>query len=470
VIDPPRPAAPPLPAPRGRRRRLTLLAALLVALGAVGWFGWRWYTAPTVPVFDVSGEEPEVRDHITEARRAVEAEPRSAAAWGHLGHVLSAYSKYDHATLCYAQAESLDGRDPRWPYLQGLYLLWKDSQQAIGTLRRAVDRDGAVPADYRVAARLQLATAYLESGGTREAREQIEAALADDGDSPRAHFLLGLLEYTAGNLRDSRQHLERAAGSPTARRKAAAQLAVVCRRLGDEKAAAEHARRAGSPPEDAPWPDPFTGEFEGLPRGRQAQFKEAEQLAQRGEISQAVALLREMAAARPDAQTFLSLGHHLSRAGAYAEAEQALEKAVQLNPGKAAGHYALGLTRLLQAAQLGGDPAKDPRGRDLLLRCLESLGQVLKLKPDDSMAHFLRGKALTQLGRRPEAVRAFQEAVAYQPDSADAHLLLGEVLAQEGRREEAIRSLENAARLAPERDLRARQALERVRNANASKH
>lgn len=77
-------------------------------------------------------------------------------------------------------------------------------------------------------------------------------------------------------------------------------------------------------------------------------------------------------------------------------------------------------------------------------------GVALHLLPGDRDALVIRGQALYELTRFPEAVRTLQKVLASHPDDAEAHHLLGLALERmEGREAEAAAHLAEASRLDP---------------------
>src|SRR5207302_2592207 len=96
---------------------------LLLAGGAAGGYMLLRPAPPPVPILATDGLDAEVAAAIVQARAEVEAQPWSAAAWGRLGMVLFAQDLYRACSAVLAEAEQLDPRDARWPYLRGLALL-----------------------------------------------------------------------------------------------------------------------------------------------------------------------------------------------------------------------------------------------------------------------------------------------------------------------------------------------------------
>ena len=134
----------------------------------LGW--WVWFR-PHTPVLVVPGEglpevDPEIVEAIKNARAAVVRKPKSAAAWGKLGHVLAVHDFRAQALPCYVRAEELDPRNPDWPYLSAaIRLVEQQPAEAIPDLRRAADRDGP---DQML--RIRLAEVLFDQGAIRGVR------------------------------------------------------------------------------------------------------------------------------------------------------------------------------------------------------------------------------------------------------------------------------------------------------------
>ncbi len=447
-----------------RRRRLFLLVSLfpcLLVCLLLGWYTWRRQAAPLPPEVSLDGADPALARAIETARHKVREEPRSAAAWGHLGKLLLASHFEEPAAACFVQAETLDAADPRWPYLRADSLVQHDPDAALPLLRRTVELcDRTDPAN--TAPRLRLAETLLAVGRSDEAEAPLRRVLEIEPDNPRAHLDLGLMAYDRDDLATSRAHLERCQESPWTRRRACNQLAALHQRLGDSGAAAEYSRRAAAAPADRSWDDPFLREARRPAQVGTVRLKVAESLEAAGRYAEAASLLRDVVRESPDYGAFIGLGKDLLLLGDDAGAEEALRAAVALAPERAQAYYYLSKLFFLRAEkQRRQGPAAEG------FRAAEDFARAaIARKPDHALAHLSLGLSLRNLGRRTEAINALREAVKCSPDSAELYLHLGETLAEDGRRTEARTELQRAVQLAKPDDPRPRAALAKLEKTN----
>lgn len=445
----------------GRMPRLAAPLAVLATAGGLAWYGWRWYAAPAPPDIPLAGAEPAVVRAIEAARTAVRRDPYSATSWAALGKILRASGLPNPATECFGQAARLDGENPRWPYLRGEALLLQGETAAgLEPLRRAAElcrRQG----QEIIAPHLRLAEALLTAGAHAEAEHALGHAAKVAPGHPSIDLNRGYLAYAHGDLPASRVHLLRCRHSPFTQKRAEAQLAAVCRRLGDEAAAEEHGRRAAALPEDHHWGDPWLLECLQAGVGRPARFRYVEHLEAQGRFQEAVAALQEMAADGPDYRVQVGLGKNLARTGDLAGAEQALRIALHLAPGSVQANYLLAKV-LWGRAEPALRAGRRNEALPLLRAAADCCWQVLKSKPDHAPALTVLGLCLEQLGDRKGALAALREAVEYGPENAEPSLRLGECLARAGRTAEARVYLESARRLAGPDDPRPQAALERL--------
>lgn len=215
------------------RRRLTsrqlgVHLALLASLLLVGWLLW-WYASPrpVPPEVDISAADPAVAEAIRTARAAVLAQPTSGALWGRLGMVLRAHDFADEANACFAQAERLEPREGRWPYLRGLTLVLTDPPAGLACLRRAVAcmPDEPAPA-YR------LIEVLLEQGHLDEAGRLLSRLIANQPENPRGLLLQARLFAARADWAAALRLAEALVDHPATRQQARRLAADLCQRLG----------------------------------------------------------------------------------------------------------------------------------------------------------------------------------------------------------------------------------------------
>src|SRR5438132_8238238 len=218
-----------IPGKRRRLRRfLSLFLGIILSAGGVGYL-WFRSAPPAPPEVVLTDMDPGVVKVVQDSRAAVRQSPRSAAAWGRLGMALVVHDFHAEANHCFAQAERLDPRDPRWPYYQGITLFLGDPKAAIPKLRRAV----ALCGDQPDVPRLRLAETLFAQGYVNEATEQFRRALQHAPDNARAHLGLARLAYERNDPEESRKHLSQSIVSPFTRRAAHALRAEVYQRQGN---------------------------------------------------------------------------------------------------------------------------------------------------------------------------------------------------------------------------------------------
>lgn len=437
-----------------RRRRWMVMVLLAALTGAAGWYAWRRYTAPMPPLLTREVLDPELAEAIEAARRKIRADPYSAQAWGNLGELLRESRLFPEAVACFAQAERLDPKNPRWPYLQGDVLRLSDNSAALAPLERAAaltnNSDAFAPS-------LRLAEVLLALGCNEEAENHLRRALEIEPDDATVHYYLGLLALTRDDLPGSLTHLTRCEQSPFTQRKACIQLATVYRRIGRTEQAESYSRKADALPTDRDWLDPFLSEGEAV--GRQARYQKVYRLELRGDYGAAASQLLALIKQRPEYRAYVSLGEDLGKLGDLDGAELALQSAIKLAPEKFKAYHELSRLLWIQGDRIAR--TKPERARAQFEESAACARQALARRPDYAMSHVLLGMSLRRLYKRAEALDAFRMAVECAPNLADAHLYLGETLAEAGQFAEARASLERARALKPD-DPRPRAALAKL--------
>ncbi len=449
---------------RGRNRVLVgfgILAALAAGTWAVVWRPppptpagpapeARPSDDPTEPpAVTLDGSDPAIVRDVREAEAEVRRSPRSSAAWGRLGMVLAANYFVEPAMACWARAERLDPREPRWPYYQGVQLVQEDGAACLPKFRRAAELAGD---DGPPAVRLRLAEALAGQGHFDEAEELFRAALRRNAGETRAHLGLARLLCRRGEPRAALDHVRRALEDQRGRKAAHQVSAEAHQRLGDREAAGRAARRAAELPRDSDWPDPWVEAVSVLQTGRHAWQLRVNHLLQQGQVDTAVRLLRSTLRDYPDSYVaWYTLGQALLRKGDAPGAEEALRSALRVSPEAPEAEFYLGYALFFQ---------------DRFREAETSIRAALERKPDFAEAHYTLAKCLLKLDDRAGAVKAFRDALRCKPDVADAHASLGELLFQAGEFDSAKTHLQFAVDLVPT-DLKSRELLEQVRQKQA---
>jgi tetratricopeptide (TPR) repeat protein len=346
--------------------------------------------------------------------------------------VLAAHEFMAEANECFAQAERLDPREPRWPYYQGVALTLGSPEAALPKLQRAVELWG----EGSEAPRLRLAEVLLGQGHLDEAAILFLAVLQRNEANARAHLGLGRVAYLRGDLEASVRHLDLARADARVRKAAYLLLAENHQRRGDQAAADEASQEADALPEDPPWPDPLVEEVAQLRTGRQAALELAEKRLRHGQVAEAAALLERTTRAYPESDWgwyLLGKAHVLQKD--WAAAEQALRRAARLTPHAPEIQFHLGVALFQQ---------QDLRSAAACFR------RATELKPDYALAHYNLGQCLHLAGDRESTREALRAAVRSQPDLADARIFLAELLIGDGQYAEALVHLRQASEIAPE--------------------
>jgi tetratricopeptide (TPR) repeat protein len=426
-----------------RKLRLLVVAVLLLVSGGVGAYLF-WRPRPVaIPPIATDGLDTEVIRAIDEARRAVEAQPRSAAAWGRLGMVLFAQDMYADCIAILTEAERLDPKEARWPYFRGLAVILLDPNEGLTHLERA-----AHLAPSNLSVRLRLAEQYLKLERIDEADALFRELLREHPDNPRVLLGRGQILSRRGQWQDALEPLQIAAAHPTARRSARVALAEACSRLGSTAAADSERRLAAEVPADTPWPDQFFAEARAFRTGLQPRLQDSLALSDQGRYDAALILIGQVLRDHPDSdEAHLNLAKILIRQQRYELAEDELRQALTLNPDLIDAHFQLAGILMLHKNY-------DAAERSYL--------RTVALKPNHGLAHYNLGYCRLQQGRKAEAIASFRDALRSRPDLAAAHLELGALLLQDGQIKEASGHLEQATRL-DDKNERARRLLEQAR-------
>jgi serine/threonine-protein kinase len=375
---------------------------------------------------------------LAESRRAVAERPNSAWAQESHGAVCRMVGKYDEAVAAYQKAIELA------PHV-GAY------RSGLGQALAALEQRDKALAAHREAYRLKqspttranLIEALVRGGEKAEALGLArEAARLHPGSSPVLGALAAALD-AAGQTAEAIETLREATARAPHDSGLWWRLAVILRqqdRLDEATAAIKLAIQHG----------PQTG-----PR-RASLFQELARIhSGRKQFDAAVAACREALDCKPeDAALWRDLGSALEKQGNLPSAAQAYREALALKPVDNVARRALvelhqRQGRIDDALALCEDLPDEVRGefdvvRARMLLDLRKPEEVLRVlapyrvakSPVTAQACALRGAALRQLDRLPEAIEAYQRAASGGvPDVGQVTLDLGEVLLEQSWRD-----------------------------------
>lgn len=344
-----------------------------------------------VPLPDLSKMAPTVQRQLRDQHTALAAavtDRRSAnevaAAYGEMGRLLMAAQFTDAAEASFRNAQSLDGRDFRWPYyLAHLARTQGDLPTAQSWFERAVQQR---PDD--VAALVWLGDISLALGRPDAAEPHFSKALALQPSSLSARFGLGRTALARNRYREAVTVLED----------------VLTR---DPKAAAAHY--------------PLSQAYGALGDDRKA----AEHLAQRREheILPADPLMVELDSLLQSPQTFETLGIRALNSEDWAGAAEEFRNGLALAPDSASLHHRLGTALNML------DDAKGANAE---------FETAVRLAPDYFPAQFSLGVLRQAEGRHREAIARFEAALAARPNYPEARLRLAASLRRTGQAQAAI--------------------------------
>jgi tetratricopeptide (TPR) repeat protein len=416
------------------RLGLFVTVGVLLVTGTIAWL-WlsRWAGNPVMPVPEVpiADLEPTAAELIRRHLDMVRAAPRSGDAWGKLGALLKSFGYRDQALACLKEAERLDPREPRWPYLQVSLSTGGPTAVTIERLRRAVarcDNDPEMP-------RLRLVQLLAQAGEERQAREELEQLLRAKPSCGPARMLMAHLSHARDEWDQSFAMANECTTNAYTARSAWTLLAALHRRQGDTNRAEFATGRAAAVSADAAWPDPYEEEVLALRNDARSLSDRAQTYLLAGRPADALPLVTKLAREHPGfAETWLLLGRTQYLQNQPTAAEQSLRRFLQLDPGSINGHFQLGMSLMAQK------------------RYAEAAGtfqHVTSLRNNFGPALFNLGFALAKSGKPREAINPFREAIRHNPEMIDAYILLADLHLQLGEKAGAVALADRAERLNP---------------------
>ena len=425
--------APPssdVPAARGRQHGLLAAVALAMLAAGTAWGvslvtarGARTAVLARLAVLpDLSAKPVAMRRALDAADRAARQAARGDAAVdtgraaGALGRLYHANAYGAHAAQSYQVAMELDTDNPRWPYYLAVLRQEKgDTASATQLLERAV----ALAPGY-APAWLRLADTRFKQGHTERARAGYQRRLDLSPGDPYAHLGLARVALAASGWDSAETHLRSAIATDPSFDPAHRLLASVHEHFGRSQEMSAALARADDGARFAAAPDPwvdrlldecFDVEWLLLHVSKYA-------YAAGGHIAQTL-IDRAMMLGGDNPEVYLVFGQY---ARSPAEARQAYETAIALDPEHADAHALLGEALVMM---------NEPTQAEPVLRTALALGATT------ASTYKNLGLTLAATGRFDEAIEYIEQALARQPESVAAQYSRASILRTAGRTEEA---------------------------------
>lgn len=431
------------------------------------------------PMPDMKGKSETLSSELQARDQAARAQDAGGDAVGDLARFYHANLYFTEAETCYRIAGKKDPSNPRWFYLLAYLRQTKGNTEGVVPLLGKVIH---LKKNY-YSASLKLADIYFKSGKTDKARAQYEFLIerekgADEMPyTPYAYFGLGRLAVQAGQWETARDYLEKSIkqnpGFGTAHRI----LADVHKHFGHQDSMTKSRARARNY-RFAEAPDPWVDELVNHCYGRSELLRLADVAFKSGNADKVGSAIKQVIKLYPGfLDVYLRLGQNLSTFGAYEqalqyynralelekdniealsncghvliqlkrydEAEVKLKRALELDPNNAASEYNMGyimfhrgknidaLRHFNRAITLNSNDARYHYGLGIVAKkmfsyeaAIKYFKKALELDPNIDDAHFNIGLVWSNLGNRDEAIRHYKEELSINPDSAACHFVL----------------------------------------------
>ncbi len=351
-----------------RRERwafLASLASLLLACSEPAPQGPVVHDIPRIP--NLSELDPGFATAVRDAVAAVERDPASGRAVGGLGRLYQAHRYLDQARRCYERAADLDPGTAEWPYYLGFLAAGRGAH--IEAARR-FERVLELRPSYW-AARVRLGNALLAAGDLDGADAAFRAARSAAPAAPWGELGLGKTARRRGLFEEAAEHLRSALAVDPRHRETRYLLAMTERQLGNA-ARAEELLRGLEEAEVPSLEDPMMQAVLVLVRDAQTMIRTANERLAEGDHQSAERLYREVLRLDPDSyDAHLNLGVLYGLADRNADAAAALERAIEIDAGRADAYA------LLTIAYIKTGRAEEG---------LRHLEQALRIDPDHTRA------------------------------------------------------------------------------------
>ncbi len=390
--------------------------------------------------------EPVVADGLREALHQAVIAP-GPETYGRVGQIAEGLDAHEAAEAYFRLAEKEDPGDFRWSYYLGcVYQETGRRDDAIAEFERAAEKNSAYPT---TAARLgQL---YLDSGRPDDARPQFERY---DSARPDDWFgLVGLarIALSAGEPEQALELLTRAAERGPGDFQVNFQLGRTYTALGDREQAKVYFDRAEAAPQGG-WfrmRDPLIDAMHDASSSVGELQTQFERLSGTGDWAMLADLGEQIVRRRSgDVRMLGNLAGFYRKLGRYDDAHDALDRGLAHGVDQIRLHN---LRAEVYLAQKEYEPT------------IAATDSVLALNAEDPRALSVRARALTMLGRYPEAETWMRRSLDANPADLSNRVVLAEILLGQGREDDAMAVLREVLAAAPDHPY----ARERIRQIEA---
>ncbi len=380
----------------------------------------------SLPEIDYAGSEAPVVEKLTQLRKEVEQNPKSARHWGKLAVNLYVHDFQREAIPCFQQAAVLDPKEFRWPY----YCAYALSEAGSGEALAWYERSRALNPNY-TPLQVRHGQALLAAGELEKAEAAFQAAINGQPKLPHAYLAAAKIALDKNDLQTARACAEQALALAPQFREAQNFLAEIYRRSHDMAKAEHHIQLAEKLPVKMEMPDPVFAEM--IAEGVSSSWRRmrASRHLAAGRYEQAVKELQLALAARADAEAHNNLGMALQYQKKISAATEQYRQALALNP-----DYTEALNNLSVALFETGQIEE-------AIAHAERVAQLDSTLPD---AYLNLGTFCKRAGRAAEAKHAFEQGMRYAPDDARLAYQLAWLLATAPEAE--IRNGKEALRIA----------------------
>ena len=383
----------------------------------------------SVPSPNMTGLSAAIKKAFSDGKEGVVSQPKSPAAWGHLGKLYMAHDFANEAMTCFQQASKLEKQDGKWIYLQGILLEEADLEASETCYRETlkVDANSAI-------VRFRLGKVLTKLGRIEEARAEFQTAAELKPQEPAPRLALARLDLAAANWSAAEQNLKLVSTLAPYCRDVKLELARLAARKGNwtEALGYENSAQLATIPEIS-LNDPWLKEVYDLELAGTTSSERADQLLAAGQLAAAAKMLQNVVRDHPElSRARLNLAIVLWQLGNIPESQREFQRLVAQFPDEPTGYLAWG--RLL--ASIGRFQESKRR-----------LEQAIERKADAAEANSMLGMIEERQGDLVQAAECYQRAIHAAPEIATTYLALATIYRQLGDSAKAEYILEMASHL-----------------------